>query len=118
MTHAKLCLPDSTSPKLDATYCLTLSRALWTTAAGPAATSSRSPCITQDGWSPSGETQLSSAFAPASLIVHKPLLAVKCGSELQHKETRDLRDSTRAATIHGSKVGGVWTAPAVQMRWL
>lgn len=44
MTHDRLCWLVSTSPKLAATYCLTLSRVLWTTAGAPAATSSRSPC--------------------------------------------------------------------------
>ena len=104
MTHAMLCLPDSTSPKLDATYCLTLSRALWTTAAGPAATSSRSPCKTQDDWNSSGETQQLSAFAPASLIVRQPPSAVICGSESQQKETWDLQNATQAAMVLGSKV--------------
>ena len=44
MTHDRLCWPVTSSPKLAAIYCLTLSKALWTTAGAPAAMSSKSPC--------------------------------------------------------------------------
>ena len=58
VTHDRLCLLDSTSPRLLATYCLTLSKDLCTTAGAPAAMSNRSPCNAYSGHLASGQQLL------------------------------------------------------------